>query len=334
FISIACGCAGQAEAPEPTPTSPPPVPTFPPTPTKTSTLLPSPSPTSLPTLPPNTATPSPSPTPTPAVLIGAGDIAVCGDAPELQGDEKTAALIENQIRQYPGAVVFTAGDTAYGEGSPAQLRNCFGPTWGRFKDRIRPAAGNHDYMTGSGSPYFEYFGAAAGETAQGYYSYDLGDWHIVVLNSNCNDIACGPDSKQVKWLRDDLQNSGKACILAYWHHPRWSSGLAGGRFAATFWRTAAELGVDVVVNGDDHDYERFAPMDAEGNADPNGVREFVVGTGGAPLRQWGEIRPNSEVRYNGAHGVIQFKLSPGHYEWEFIPAEDTALTDTGSGACR
>lgn len=293
-----------------------------------------PSPTLLP--PPTArmpATPTTVPTPAPAVLIGAGDIAYCGDAPEYQGDERTAALVEDLLALSPEATVFTVGDTVYGDGTMAELKNCFGSSWGRFKDRIRPAPGNHDYMTDAGNPYYTYFGAAAGPAGLGYYSYDLGDWHIVVLNSNCNDIACGADSAQVKWLREDLQNSGKTCTLSYWHHPRWSSGVANGGSAATFWKTAAELGVDVVVNGHDHDYERFAPMDASGNADPNGVREFVVGTGGAVLRGWGIIRPNSEVRYSGVHGVIQFKLFPGRYEWEFVPEKDAALTDSGTGAC-
>lgn len=283
----------------------------------------------------STPTPGPtlSPTPAPAVLIGAGDIAYCGDAPEYQGDEQTAALVQRLLAQSPNATVFTAGDTVYGDGTRAELKNCFGPSWGQFKDRIRPAPGNHDYMTDEAAPYYEYFGAAAGRAGIGYYSYELGDWHIVVLNSNCNDIACTPDSQQVKWLREDLQQSNKICTLAYWHHPRWSSGIAGGGSSATFWKTVAEMGVDVVVNGHDHDYERFAPMDAAGNPDPNGVREFVVGTGGAELRKWGTVKPNSEVRIDGTHGVIQFKLYPGHYDWEFFPVSDAALTDSGSGVC-
>lgn len=292
-----------------------------------------PSPTFIPTPVPS-ATPMMTPTPIPAVLIGAGDIAYCGDGPEYQGDEHTAETIGKLLQESPDAAIFTAGDTVYGDGTMDELKKCFDPSWGKYKDRIHPAPGNHDYMTDQGAPYYAYFGAAAGEAGKGYYSYDLGDWHIVVLNSNCNDIACGKDSAQVQWLREDLQKSGKLCTLAYWHHPRFSSGKAGGSSAVdAFWKTAVELGVDVVVNGHDHDYERFAPMNASGDADPNGVRAFVVGTGGAVLRDFGEIKPNSEVRYNGTHGVIEFKLYPGSYEWVYVPSEDIALTDMGSGVC-
>lgn len=289
------------------------------------TLIPSPTPTE---------TPAATPTPQPAVLIGAGDIAYCGDAPEYQGDEHTAALVEKLLAQSPDAAVFTAGDTVYGDGTMAELKNCFDPSWGRFKERIHPAPGNHDYMTDAGAPYYAYFGAAAGEPGVGYYSYNLGSWHIVVLNSNCNDIACGPNSAQVQWLREDLQKNASLCTLAYWHHPRFSSGIAGGSGSVNpFWRTAVEMGVDVVVNGHDHDYERFAPMDAAGTGDPNGTREFVVGTGGAVLRDWGEVKPNSEARIKGNHGVIQLRLYPGSYEWQFFSADDPAQTDSGSGTC-
>ncbi len=295
-------------------------------PTSTQTALPAASPTH--TLPPATATP------VPAVLIGAGDIAYCGNEPGTNGDEKTSALLDSLVAQYPNAVIFTLGDTVYGDGTTTELKQCFDPNWGRFKDRIRPAPGNHDYMTDAGAPYFNYFGAAAGTFGQGYYSYDLGDWHIVVLNSNCNDIACGPNSEQMTWFREDLQKSGKQCTLAYWHHPRFSSGIAGGSSSVNaFWTTAVEMGVDVVVNGHDHDYERFAPMDASGNADPNGTREFVDGTGGAVLRDWGTIKPNSEVRYSSTYGVLKFELTPGKYEWTFLPVTDSAKTDNGTGTC-
>lgn len=298
------------------------------TPSLTSPVTPQPSLT-------RTSLPSATlaPTPAPAVLIGAGDIAYCGDAPEYQGDERTAAIVQSMLKDAPGATVMTVGDTVYGSGTRTELKDCFDPSWGQFKDRIRPALGNHDIQTENGAPYFDYFGAAAGPVGKGYYSYNLGSWHIVVLNSNCNDIACTPDSQQVKWLREDLQQNQTLCTLAYWHHPRWSSGLGGGGAAATFWKTAAELGVDVVVSGHDHDYERFAPMNAGGDADPQGTREFVVGTGGATLRPFGRIKTNSEVRIAGTHGVIQFSLYPDHYQWQFVPAEEPSMTDQGTGAC-
>jgi acid phosphatase type 7 len=308
-----------------------------PTPTPTSTATAVPTATATPTLTPTptqTSTPTATPTPTPAILIGAGDIASCGDSPEYQGDEQTAERIETLIAQYPQAQVFTAGDNVYGEGRAVEFNNCFDPTWGRFKERIRPAPGNHDYMSPAAAPYYAYFGEAAGPPGLGYYSYDLGDWHIVALNSNCNDIACGPNSPQVQWLREDLENSQKKCSLAYWHHPRFSSGLAGDSgIINPFWRTAVEMGVEIVVSGHDHNYERFALLNVEGEADPQGTRLFIVGTGGSTLRAFGETRPHSEVRYNTTNGVILFELYPDSYRWTFHPVDDPSLTDSGSGTC-
>jgi hypothetical protein len=156
----------------------------------------------------------------------------------------------------------------------------------------------------------------------------------VALNSNCNDIACGPNSAQAQWLRADLSRSARRCTLLYWHHPRWSSGLAGGSPAvATFWNIASEFGAEVVVSGDDHDYERFAPQDAAGKASETGVRQFVAGTGGTPERDWGALKPNSEVRDNSTWGLLKFSLYPGRYEWEFIPVAGGTFRDSGSGEC-
>lgn len=326
LLLLASGCA----APFLT-TLPPTATPIPPSPAPTQTVTPSLTPTPLPS-PTSTATPLPSPTvtltptPTPVILIGAGDIAGCGE----EGDEQTAALLERE----PQAAIFTAGDNVYDLGAAIEYKNCFGPSWGRFKDRIHPSPGNHDYMTNKGRPYYAYFGAAAGEPLKGYYSYDLGDWHIVALNTNCNEVGCGKESPEALWLRQDLQNSTRRCSLLYWHHPRWSSGLAGTNGAiSTFWKIAYEFGAEVVVNGHDHDYERFAPQDGEGSADPLGVREFVVGTGGAYLRKFGEVQPNSEVRNSSTHGVLKLLLYPDRYQWEFIPVEGGEFTDSGSGEC-
>jgi 3',5'-cyclic AMP phosphodiesterase CpdA len=267
------------------------------------------------------------------VLIGAADVAVCGQGEENENDERTAEMVEQMLAGAPDAVVFIPGDVVYDSGSTAEYQNCFGPSWGRFKERVRPVPGNHDYNSG-GAPYFDYFGAAAGEVGKGYYSYDLGDWHVVALNSNCNDIACGPNSPQVRWLEEDLRASTAKCSLAYWHHPRFTSGLAGDTGVMNpIWRTAVENGVDVVVSGHDHDYERFAPLDSAGQPDPNGARQFIVGTGGAYLRPFGEPKPASEVRLSGTHGIIRFNLYPDRYEWQFIPQDDPARTDSGTGEC-
>lgn len=283
---------------------------------KTPTFTPSPSPY---------PTPTPSPTPEPAVLVGAGDIAICGQ----KGDDQTAALLE----KIPGTI-FTAGDNSNEDGLLEQYQNCFGPSWGRFLDRIRPSPGNHDYNEGNNSAYFEYFGKAAGEPGKGYYSYDLGEWHIISLNSNCAYVGCGPNSDQLAWLQADLEAHPARCTLAYWHHPRWSSGFAGNDgLIAPLWRTAYQGGVDVVINGHEHHYERFAPMDKDGQMDENsGIREFVVGTGGVNLLGFGEIHPASEVRYAGSFGVLKLLLYADHYRWEFVPVEGD-FRDEGLGTC-
>jgi hypothetical protein len=327
------GCASPTNAPEATLDLTLTLPAATRTLVNTSTPLPTPTPTATQTvtLTPTATTPPPTATPTPAVLIGAGDVVVCG----VDHDEQTAALVEQQLALFPDATVFIAGDDVNESGRAVEYRNCFTPSWGRFLDRIRPVPGNHDMMTDQGAPYYAYFGKAAGEPGLGYYSYNLGSWHIVALNSNCDIIACGKNSYEVQWLREDLQKNQTLCTLLYWHHPRFGSGIEGSvGLVSSFWRTAYEFGAEVVVNGNDHDYERFAPQDPDGNLDlARGIREFVVGTGGAELRGWGTIKPNSEVRDNQTHGVILFELYPDHYTWNFLPSEGGTFTDQGTVMC-
>jgi acid phosphatase type 7 len=293
-------------------------------PTAASTATASPTPTAS-----ATPTPVPSPTPSPApaavILTGAGDIAVCG----TKGSAKTAAL----LAQIPGDI-FTAGDNSNEDGSMQQYTDCFGPTWGQFLARIHPAVGNHDYLTAGATDYYSYFGSAAGEPGKGYYSYEEGAWHVVVLNSNCNDVGCGADSAQVQWLKADLAQHPAKCTLAYWHHPRFSSGLSGSSGMYPFWQVLYANGVELVVNGNDHDYERFAPQDPLGKADPdNGIREFVVGTGGASQRAFNAIVANSEAHQTGTYGVLKLTLAADVYDWEFIPVEGGDFQDSGSGTC-
>ena len=260
------------------------------------------------------------------VLVGAGDIADCG----LTDDSATAALVD----AIPGAV-FTAGDNAYPDGSAAQFRDCYGPTWGRLLARTRPAPGNHDWVTKDLAGYLGYFGAAAAPLGTSWYSYDLGAWHVVVLDSDCSSVGgCGADSVQGLWLAADLQASTARCTLAIWHHPRFSSGEHGNDSGvAPFWQTLYDGGADLVVNGHDHDYERFAPQDPNGRPDPGrGIREFVVGTGGAALRGFSTTAPNSELRAALAHGVIRLVLHPTAYAWTFLPASG-AFSDSGNGTC-
>ena len=212
------------------------------------------------------------------VLLAAGDIADCS----VTGDSATAKLVEAR----PGTVV-ALGDLAYPSGTAAQFRDCYGPTWGRFRARTRPAVGNHEYLTAGAAPYYAYFGGAAGSSSKGYYAYDLGTWHIVVLNANCTEVGgCERTSPQGIWLRANLRQYAGWNVLAYWHQPLYSSGEHGSATQVRpLWELLYAAGADLILNGHDHDYERFAPQDPWGRSDPtHGIREFVVGTGGAPLR--------------------------------------------------
>lgn len=267
------------------------------------------------------------------VLVGAGDIASCRDP---KGARATAKLIE----QIPGTV-FAAGDLAYEKGTPAEFKNCYGPAWGRFKDRTRPALGNHEYVDHVAAGYFQYWGAKAGPKGKGYYSYDLGNWHIVVLNTNCGMHAmggCAMGSPQEAWLRADLADHPNACILAYGHHALFSSGLFKSHAMhpelGPLWEDLYAAHADLVLAGHEHSYERFAPQDPEGKADPeHGIREIVVGTGGRSHDPLGFATPNSEVRNWETYGVLKLTLAPGKYNWEFIPEEGKPFRDSGSATC-
>ncbi|HTA58760.1 MAG TPA: metallophosphoesterase [Candidatus Baltobacteraceae bacterium] len=262
------------------------------------------------------------------VLIGAGDIADCTD---LAGAEATAKLLEAN----PGTVM-ALGDLAYPNGTAEDFK-CYDKTWGRVKTRTRPAVGNHEFHSTGASYYFQYFGAAAGDAKTGYYSYELGSWHIVVLNSECLEIGgCGAGSPEEKWLRADLAAHPVGCTLAYFHKPRFSSGLNHGNDpeVGAFWQALYDFNAELILNGHDHDYERFAPQDPNGNADPKrGIREFVVGTGGKNHREFGIHKANSEVRNNTAFGVLKLTLKPTGYDWKFIPEAGKSFTDSGSGSC-
>jgi acid phosphatase type 7 len=281
----------------------------------------------LPKTPLSAQNPSP-PAPQPAagndsVLVGAGDIADCA----TQEDTRTAQLIET----IPGTV-FTMGDNVYQTGTAAEFQNCYEPTWGRFKDRTRPSPGNHDYYSINATPYYDYFRDKAGQPGQGYYSYDLGQWHIVSLNSN---IGSQANSPQNLWLKADLAKNRRTCTLAYWHHPVFSSGVHGNDpKMKDIWQTLYSNGVDVVVNGHDHHYERFSPQNPSGKADATrGIRQFVVGTGGTRLRNLRSRQPNSEVQNTDTHGVIKLTLRPTSYDWEFMPISGKTFRDQGSANC-
>jgi acid phosphatase type 7 len=267
------------------------------------------------------------------VLVGAGDIASCKNP---EGAAATAKLIE----QIPG-MVFAAGDLAYEKGSAEEFKTCYDPAWGRFKDRTKPALGNHEYADSRASGYFQYWGTQAGPRGKGYYSYELGDWHIVVLNTNCDAQGlggCASGSPQETWLKEDLTKRPTACILAYGHHALFSSGVfkkhAVHPELKQLWEDLYAAHSDLVLAGHEHSYERFAPQDPEGKADAaNGIREIVAGTGGRSHDLLGFATPNSEVREWDTYGVLKLTLSPGKYTWEFIPEAGKSFHDSGSGAC-
>jgi hypothetical protein len=266
-------------------------------------------------------------------MVGAGDIAGCND---LQGAQSTAKLID----QIPGTV-FAIGDLVYEKGTAANFRNCYGPTWGRFKDRTRPALGNHEYTDPVAAPYFEYWGSQAGPPPKGYYSYDLGVWHVVVLNTNCASPGvggCAKGSPQEVWLRRDLADHPNSCIVAYGHHALFSSGWfkkhAIHPELKQLWQDLYAAHADLVLAGHEHSYERFAPQDPDGRPDPiHGIREIVVGTGGRSHDLLGFGIENSEVRNADTYGVLKLTLSQHGYIWEFVPEEDKTFHDSGLGAC-
>ena len=271
-------------------------------------------------------TPTPTPTPTPQgpfILLGSGDIAKCGSA----GTVATANQLDGLLGD-----VFTAGDNAYQSGTALEFATCYDPTWGRQKSRTRPAPGNHEYGVPGAAAYFDYFGDAAGSDRTGYYSYPEGPWTIFSLNT---EISMAPTSPQMLWLRGQLTATHTPCTAAIFHRPLFSSGPNGDNLdTRDLWRTLYEFNVDLIINGHDHLYERFAPQDPDGRLDTSrGIRQFTVGTGGADLYPLVGIHANSESRLSGVFGIIKFTLSDNSYQWQFLPADPGVVGDSGVGSC-
>jgi hypothetical protein len=261
------------------------------------------------------------------VLVGAGDIAVC----TVLSDDAVATLLDS----IPGTV-FTLGDNAYEHGTAAEFTTCYAPTWGRHLSRTRAVAGNRDYDTPGATGHYGYFGAAANPSGgtgneAGYYSFDLGAWHIVALNT---EVATASNSSQMAWLLQDLTGRADQCVIAMWHKPMWGSSSAGSGSAVPLWETSAAADVEVVLNGHAHIYERLTPMDAQGNPSATGVRQITVGTGGVNLGGFSSDPPTSVVRDRDTHGVLRLVLYPDRYRWEFIPAPGFgSFTDAGTASC-
>jgi 3',5'-cyclic AMP phosphodiesterase CpdA len=257
-----------------------------------------------------------------AVFVGAGDVADCG----RQEDELTARLLD----RIPGAV-FVAGDAVYPAGSRSTYESCYGPTWGRHLARTFAVPGNHDYDADRGAAFYQYFGPSAGPAGLGYFSHTLGTWHVVMLNSM---LPAQAGSTQYEWLRQDLASANAACTIAVWHHPVFSSGQNGpSSYMRDVFNLLYQFGADIVVSGDDHVYERFAPQDVNGKANARGIRAFVVGTGGYNLYDRGKTQPNSEVFESRTFGVLKLTLRSGKYDWEFVPIDGQTFRDSGSGTC-
>ncbi|KOV81483.1 DNRLRE domain-containing protein [Nocardia sp. NRRL S-836] len=257
------------------------------------------------------------------VFVGAGDIADSGT-----GDSATAALLDT-IQ----GTVWTTGDNVYPDGTLSQFNSYYEPTWGRHKARTRPSPGNHDYNTSGASGYYSYFGSLAGPSGQGYYSYDIGNWHIVSLNSN---ITMSAGSAQEQWLRQDLAASTKPCTAAYWHHPLFTSGANHAPSTATkpLFQALYDYNADVVLFGHNHQYERFAPQNPSGGLDTaRGIRTFVAGMGGAGAYGFGTIKPNSEARNTGTRGVLKLTLHSNSFDWQFVPESGKTYADSGTTNC-
>ena len=297
-----------------------------------------------PSSPPPSSAPPSSPPPSsppegPAVIAAAGDIACDPASPYFNNGEGTSS----QCRQRATSdllvgrsldAVLTLGDNQYEQATLAQFRASYDPSWGRVKAITRPSLGNHEYDAGSPDGYFDYFGSSAGTRYQGWYSYRVGAWNLIALNSACFPAGgCGMGSPQVDWLTAELRRLGGSCTLVYWHHPRFSSGNAWSTDVQDFWRVLYDHNVDVVLNGHEHFYERFAPQDPSGNPDgARGIRQFIVGTGGKDTRTFSHLERNSESRGTD-FGVLEMTLQPGSYSWRFLPAAGESFTDSGSDVC-
>ncbi len=281
------------------------------------------------------AEPTPSRPDVPSAT-GVVTIAAAGDISDtsIGAQRATSDLIYNKGFE----AVLLLGDNQYPTGAAPDYARYFDPTWGRFKSLLRPTPGNHDYYTPAATGYFTYFGTRAGEPDKGYYSYNLGAWHVVALNTNssCREVPCNEASAQVAWLKADLQRNATKCTLAYWHHPRFNSGAQHGDFtrAHAIWSALYAAGAEVVLNGHEHIYERFEPQDPLGKADlQKGLQQFTVGTGGIGFYGVGDAKPNSAVRQASAFGVLKMTLRPDSYDWEFLPVAPSTVTDKGSAQC-
>ena len=299
----------------------------------------------------STSAPPPPPPPPPSstdpVIATAGDIACDPQDPNFNRGSGTASYCRqkatsNLLINTGLAGVVTLGDEQYDDGALTKFQAVYDTTWGRVNNIGRQALGNHEYLTAGAKGYFDYFAGvgvnsspATGTRGKGWYSYDIGTWHFIALNSNCTEVDCTYGSPQETWLRQDLAAHPNQCVAAYFHHPRFSSGIAGNYTPTSqFWNDLYNANADLVLSAHDHDYERFAPQTpGKTRDDARGIREFVVGTGGKSLKGFDATVANSEVRHTGTYGVLRLTLHPGSYDWKFVPEAGQTWTDSGSTNC-
>ena len=279
------------------------------------------------------------------VIAAAGDIACSSTTPTGSGSTaRCHQRATSDILMSSGlSAVLTLGDAQYQNATLSSFNKSYNPTWGRVKPITFPSAGNHEYKTAGAKGYFDYFNGAnlstgrAGDRTKGYYSFDVGTWHLVALNTTdkCTLVPCGKGSAQEQWLRADLAAHPASCTLAFWHHPRFNSGHEGNAtFMQAIFQDLYDADADVLLGGHAHDYERFAPQNPAGKLDKaRGIRQFVVGTGGAFFTALSTTKPNSEVRNASTYGVLLLTLHPSSYDWRFVAESGKRFTDSGSQAC-
>jgi hypothetical protein len=266
------------------------------------------------------------------VINALGDIAAC-DPSYVYRDGQ---LLTEALASSLDGSILGLGDYVYPDGTPVYFTGCFDPVWSSIKPRIIPVAGNHEYQYSNAGGYYAYFGTSAGDPTMGYYSFNLGSWHLIALNSNCSFVGgCGVGSPQLTWLQADLAANTQKCILAFWHHPLYGSGKEGNTpEVIDFWQSLYTAHATLVINGHNHDYERFAPIDPAGNPDPvNGITEIVAGTGGKDHSPLVQLQPNSQIFNDTDFGVLRLALHTDSYAWQFLPVAGATFTDEGIGKC-
>lgn len=265
-------------------------------------------------------------------MAALGDI-VCAPETPVTNDHCQMAATAELVRDMQPDVIAALGDLQYERGAASSFASMWSETWGGLDRKMRPAVGNHEYGTPGASGYWDHFGSRAGPEGKGWYSYRVGSWNVIALNSNCSVVGCDEGSEQLRWLRANLAAHPARCTLAYWHHARYTSGLHGADATVDpLWKVLDEAGADIVLSGHDHHYERFAPQAAGGVADPDGIRQFVVGTGGRSLYPMIGRSPSSEAGTSRSFGVLKLTLRDRGYEWRFLPTKGK-FRDEGTAAC-